>query len=81
MNGFEWLIANGKYVMIGKDRIFNVKIEDMEEYARYYHEQELSKLHQPTVISRFCEKCGNSKMLQGNGIIEPLCTCDIQNKT
>lgn len=36
---------------------------------------ELSKLHQPTVIDRFCPKCANAKMFKGDGSIEPLCTC------
>jgi hypothetical protein len=27
----------------------------LEEYAQLYHEQELSKLHQPTVIGTVCE--------------------------
>ena len=52
MNGFEWLITNGKYIMIGSDKVFQIKIEDMEEYAKYYHESELKKLRVGDVSGR-----------------------------
>jgi hypothetical protein len=50
------------------------RLHELIEWS-VWAEQELSKLHQPTVIDRFCPNCGNTKMFKGDGRIEQLCTC------
>lgn len=72
-----------KYIDLSNDdgTIAKGIAEAMQEYAERYHIAQTKKLHQPTVSGRFCKECGNAKMLQGNGIIEPICVCNTESKT
>jgi hypothetical protein len=76
MDGLEWLLKNGKYVKIGENKVFQIMIEDMEEYAKFYHESELKKLRVADVIESVCSSVYHDKDMKVFGHCN---TCFMKN--
>lgn len=70
MNAFEWLIASGKYTNIGAGKTFHVRIEDVEQYAKYYHEKEVKNtLNLPDIRNKLTPISNLIAMLESSELM------------
>lgn len=58
----EWKVSKGE---ISYSRMIEILCEKADEYAKMYHEQELSKLHQPTVSDSVGDAVAKAGVITG----------------